>query len=118
QVLSVEPSGVAATHGLQTKDLILAVDGNHLLSTSESSFWLEVGRALRACDSARKNKDVKICTAPTTTTTTSNGTPATGLAPATATASAVATATGLPTDYGEDNWLRFLVVRKGNAPAA
>ena len=79
------------------------------IKITRGSFWLEVGRALRACDSARRNKDAKDCTA-------ANGTAATATALATATA--VASATGLPTDYGEDSWLRFFVVRKGNAPAA
>ncbi|CAN0511745.1 unnamed protein product, partial [Ectocarpus sp. 12 AP-2014] len=56
EVSSVTPDGVAARHGLQPKDLLLAVDGNHLLSTTEASFWLEVGRTLRACDTASQTK--------------------------------------------------------------
>ncbi|CAN0410278.1 unnamed protein product, partial [Hapterophycus canaliculatus] len=32
EVSSVTPGGVAARHGLRTKDLVLALDGTHLLS--------------------------------------------------------------------------------------
>ncbi|CAM9754729.1 unnamed protein product [Scytosiphon promiscuus] len=104
EVSSVTPGGVAAKHGLRTKDLVLALDGNHLLSTTQSSFWLDVGRSLRACDCVCQKK---IATAPT---------------PATAAAAAASTTIapnldGFPDDHEESSWLRFLIFRKGSAPA-
>ncbi|CBJ33058.1 expressed unknown protein [Ectocarpus siliculosus] len=101
EVSSVTPDGVAARHGLQPKDLLLAVDGNHLLSTTEASFWLEVGRTLRACDSASQ--------------TNKSG----GKAATTNDSDNEDAFERLSADHGDDSdWLRFLVFRKCAAAAA
>ncbi|CAN0516833.1 unnamed protein product, partial [Ectocarpus sp. 12 AP-2014] len=100
EVSSVTPDGVAARHGLQPKDLLLAVDGNHLLSTTEASFWLEVGRTLRACDTASRTKQGGSKAATTTTTTTNDNDGQDAFE-------------RLSADHDDDSdWLRFLVFRK------
>ncbi|CAN0070505.1 unnamed protein product, partial [Ectocarpus sp. 4 AP-2014] len=105
EVSSVTPDGVAARHGLQPKDLLLAVDGNHLLSTTEASFWLEVGRTLRACDSASQAKKGSSKAAATATNDNDNDD---GDA-----------FESLSADHGDDSdWLRFLVFRKCATAAA
>ncbi|CAM9571120.1 unnamed protein product [Pylaiella littoralis] len=127
EVSSVSADGLAARHGLRTKDLLLAVDGNHLLSATEPSFWLEVGRTLRACDSAfRKGANNPTAASITTTTasTTTNDTTTTSITNDT---TSTTTTTTTLTNYGksfpvehegeESWWLRFLVFRRGAPPS-